>query len=78
MATAKEQSDIAVLNSQMGDVIKRLDSMNRKLDDQQNLYLTRTEFNEFKSRWFFSHSLAAIVGAVLSGLIVYYLTHGVK
>lgn len=75
MATIKEESQIAVLNSQMGDVIKRLDSIDKKLGDQQGMYVTRTEFQEFKSRWFFSHTLAALSGAIMSGLVVYYLTN---
>lgn len=75
MATQKEQADIAVLSSQMGDVIKRLDNIDKKMDLSGSLYVTRTEFAEFKQRWFLSHTLSGLLGAVVSGLAVYYLTH---
>lgn len=75
MANIKEQASIAVLSSQMNEVIKRLDNIDKKQSEQVSLYVTRSEFGEFKQRWFFSHTLAAIAGAVMSGLVVYYLTN---
>jgi len=74
MATASETTDIAVLKTKMENVEIVLSRVEKKIDAQTDLYVTRTEFNEFKQRWFLSHSLAAVIGSVLTGLIVYFLT----
>lgn len=76
MATAAEVTDIAVLKTKVDNIEKVLGRVESKIDAQNELYITRTEFNEFKQRWFLSHSLSAVLGAVMAGLIVYYLTKG--
>lgn len=75
MATAAETTDIAVLKTKVDNIEKVLGRVEGKIDAQTDLYVTRTEFNEFKTRWLLSHTLTALIGAVLSGLIVYFLTH---
>lgn len=75
MATQSEQTDIAVLKTKVDNIEKVLVRVEQKIDSQTDLYVTRTEFNEFKQKWFLSHSMAAIIGSVLTGLIVYFLTH---
>lgn len=78
MATAQETTDIAVLKTEVKtikDVLVRVES---KIDAQNDLYVTRNEFNEFKQRWFLSHTLAGFAGAVLAGVLVYILTKGAK
>jgi hypothetical protein len=75
MATATEATDIAVLKTKVENIEKVMVRVEQKIDAQTDLYVTRTEFNEFKQRWFFSHTLAAVAGSVITGLIVYFLTH---
>lgn len=73
------ETEIAVLRSQMNTVIKGIDSIEAKLDKQAESlsnYVTQAEFKEFKQRWFLSHSMAAMAGGILTGVIVYYLTRG--
>lgn len=74
MATQDEKSQIAVLQSQMQTVIKGIEGINSKLDNQAGLYVTQAEFKEFKQRWFLSHTLAAFAGAVIAGVVTYWLT----
>lgn len=75
MATATEQTDIAVLKTKMESALKGIETINTKLDNQTALYLTRTEFDEFKKRWFLSHTLSGIAGSILTGVIIYIITH---
>lgn len=75
MATASEATDIAILKTKVENIEKVLSRVEGKIDAQTDLYVSRTEFNEFKARWLLSHSLSAVLGAVMSGLIVYFLTH---
>lgn len=74
MATKSENADIAVLQSQMITVIEGVSDINKKLDSQMSLFVTHGEFNEFKKRWALSHSIVAIMTAVGTALIVYFLT----
>jgi len=76
MATATENSDIAVLKSEMGSVKETVARIESKLDAQAGVYVTQVEFAEFKKRWFLSHTMAAGAGAVITYVIVYILTHG--
>lgn len=75
MAPTPQITDIAVLKTKVENIDKVLTRVESKIDAQNELYVTRVEFNEFKQRWFLSHSLAAVIGAVLSGLIVFFITH---
>lgn len=72
--TSNEKADIAVLQSQMTTVIKGVSDINTKLDSQLALFVTKGEFNEFKKRWALSHTVVAIMTAVLTGLIIYFIT----
>lgn len=74
MATMQENADIAVLKSQMKTALEGITSINQKLDNQAGLYVTQSEFTEFKKRWFLSHTLAGLAGSVLTGVILYIIT----
>lgn len=76
MATHSEATDIAVLKTEVKTIKEVLQRVEQKIDEQTNLYVTRAEFNEFKQRWFLSHTLAGVAGAVLTGVVVYAITHG--
>lgn len=75
MATANEQTDIAVLKTEVKTIKEVMVRIEQKIDNQTDLYVTRNEFNEFKQRWFLSHTLAAVAGSIITGLIVYFLTN---
>lgn len=66
---------VAVLQSQMSTVSDTVSRIEVKLDTFNNSFVTKAEFNEFKQRWFFSHTLAALMGSIISGVTVYVLTH---
>jgi uncharacterized protein YgiM (DUF1202 family) len=72
--TTPQTTDIAVLKTKVENIDKVLTRVETKIDAQSELYVTRTEFNEFKSKWLLSHTLSAVMGSVLTGLIVYFLT----
>lgn len=74
MATKSENADIAVLQSQMITVIDGVGNINKKLDSQMSMFVTHGEFDEFKKRWALSHSIVAIMTAVITALIVYFIT----
>lgn len=76
MATAIENADIAVLKTKTENIEKVLARVESKLDAQTNVYVTQAEFKEFKQRWFLSHTLAGMAGAILSAAITYWLTRG--
>lgn len=76
MATKSENADIAVLQSQMSSVLEGIKRIDKKLDDQTNLYVTRGEFDEFKKRWALSHIIVGIISAIVTGLVVYFFTGG--
>jgi hypothetical protein len=75
MATANEATDIAVLKTEVKTIKEVLVRVESKIDAQTDLYVTRTEFNEFKQRWILSHTLAAVTGSIITGLVIYFLTH---
>jgi hypothetical protein len=75
MATQTEQTDIAVLKTEVKTIKEVLVRVESKIDAQSELFVSRTEFNEFKQRWFFSHTLSAIAGSVVAGISVYILTN---
>ena len=75
MATSSENADIAVLQSQMKILMDTANRVETKLDQINQTYVTREEFAEFKKRWFLSHTLAAGAGSVITGVVIYILTH---
>lgn len=85
MATKSETADIAVLQTQMagvvldiGDIKADTKSIVSSLASLPEGFVTRGEFSEFKKRWLLSHTMAGIVPSVLTGLVIYFLTHGAK
>lgn len=76
MTTAAETTDIAVLKTEVKTIKEVMVRIEGKIDAQNDLYVTRSEFNEFKQRWFLSHTLAAVAGATIAGVLVYILTKG--
>jgi hypothetical protein len=68
-------ASVAVLQSQMSTMSDTVSRIETKLDAFNNNFVTKAEFSEFKQRWFFSHTLAAVAGSVMSGVIVYFLVH---
>lgn len=78
MTTKTESAEIAVLQTQMKGVMECATRIEEKLDLQTSLFVTKSEFNEFKKRWLLSHSMSAIAGSVVTALIIYIITHGIK
>ena len=74
MAKSKD-SEIAVLQNQVQVMTETVTRIEVKLDAFNNNFVSRSEFSEFKQRWFLSHTLASLAGAILSGVLVYVLTH---
>ena len=75
MASQAENAAIAVLQSQMKSALEGIATINNKLDTQSGLYVTQAEFQEFKRRWFLSHTMAALAGSIITGVAIYALTH---
>lgn len=61
MATQSENSDIAVLQTQMKSVMDSTLRIETKLDTYTSLFVTRNEFNAFKRQYWLSHTLTARV-----------------
>jgi len=78
MATKTESAEIAVLQTQVGSLIESVARIEEKIDNQAGSYVTRGEFNEFKKRWFYSHSMSAFFGSLLTGISIYIITHIIK
>lgn len=76
MTTKSQDPAVAVLQSQMKTVSDTVSRIETKLDAFNSSFVTKAEFAEFKQRWFFSHTLAGLAGAVLAGVIVYIITGG--
>lgn len=74
MATKSETSEIAVLQTQMQTALDGIAAISKKLDNQDSKYVFRTEFQEFKSRWALSHAIVGLICALITGLVVYFLT----
>lgn len=75
MTNISENASIAVLQNEMKTLSATTARIETKLDTQSSMFLTRNEFNEFKARWFLSHTMAGLAGAVLTGVTIYILTH---
>lgn len=69
---------VAVLQSQMATVSDTVGRIETKLDAFNAQFVTKDEFTEFKKRWAFSHVIVALVSSVCTGLIIYFITQGVK
>lgn len=75
MATASETTDIAVLKTEVKTIKEVLVRVESKIDAQNELYVTRSEFQEFKKRWFLSHTVAGASGSILTGVIIYIINN---
>lgn len=72
MLTKSENSEIAVLQNEMGnikDIVKRIE---HKLDSQVMTYVPREEFIAFKKQWWLTHTMTALITAVLVALVYNY------
>jgi hypothetical protein len=67
---------VAVLQSQMSTATDTLARIETKLDTFNSMFVSKAEFQEFKQRWFLSHTLAAVAGAVVTGVLTYIITKG--
>lgn len=76
MATASENSDIAVLQTEMKSVKDAVLRIETKLDAYNMLFVTRNEFVAFKKQYWLSHTLTALVSAALAGLLFWFFNHG--
>ena len=78
MTNKSTETEIGILQTQMKSVMECATRIEEKLDLQTSLFVTKSEFNEFKKRWLLSHSMSAIAGSVVTALIIYIITHGIK
>lgn len=78
MTAQSIDSDVAVLKSQMATTLDTVGRIETKLDTFNNQFVTKAEFEEFKKRWFLSHTMAGIAGAVLASVIVYIINNLIK
>ncbi len=72
MATKSENSEIAVLQTQMSNVEQTVARIESKLDTQANAYVTKDEFLAFKKQYWMSHTITALVTAIITGLVFYF------
>lgn len=75
MTTQSIDNDVAVLKSQITTITDTVSRIETKLDTFNNQFVTKAEFDEFKKRWFLSHTMAGIAGAVLTGVSVYIINN---
>lgn len=77
MTTDKTETreDIATLKTQMSVALSELKQINDKLDNFYTSFVSRSEFNEFKSKSWYSHTLSAIAGAALVSLVAFFFNH---
>lgn len=66
---------VAVLQNQVANISDVVGRIETKLDTFNNSFVTKAEFDEFKKRWFLSHTMAGISGAVLTGVIIYIINN---
>jgi len=78
MATKTESAEIAVLQTQVSSLIESVARIEEKIDNQAGIYVTRGEFEEFKKRWFLSHSISALFGSIVTGISIYVITHAIN
>lgn len=70
-----EDPAVAVLQSQVATLTETANRIETKLDTFNANYVTKFEFDEFKKRWFLSHTLAGVAGSVLTGVIIYAINN---
>lgn len=75
MANPNPAPDIAVLQSQMVEALKRLDNLDKKLDMHGAIYLTRSEWTEWKRGQNYQRILIALITAIVVGVIEYGIIH---
>lgn len=68
------QADIAVLKTKVEAIEATSLRIETKLDTQIQLFVTKGEFDEFKKRWALSHTIVAIITAIITALVVYFIT----
>ena len=78
MATKTESAEIAVLQTQMVSLMSCVKRIEEKLDLQTSMFVTKSEFSEFKKRWLLSHTMSAFAGSVVTALTIYIITQGIK
>lgn len=66
MATSVKE---AILQTQMAEVVKRLDKIDTRLEEQGKNYITRSEFDAFKKAVRVNYVLVAIVTAIITALV---------
>lgn len=78
MSTKSDNSEIAVLQTQMEEVKEGLRSVNStverietKIDDRNEKYVLRSDFTAFKKQYWLSHTLTALLTAIIIGVIEY-------
>lgn len=78
MSTKSENSEIAVLQTQMEEVKEGLKNVNltvqrieTKMDEHNKNYVLLTDFIAFKKQYWLSHTLTAILTAIIIGIVEY-------
>lgn len=87
MSSKSENAEIAVLQSQMDEVLGNqkemsgdLKAVSQKLDNFAQSFVPRKEYDEFKKGNWARHTLSAVAGAVLTTLVAValYATFHIK
>lgn len=78
MSTKSENSEIAVLQVQVGSLLDATKRIEDKLDKQNENYVPRTEFLAFKKQYWLSHTLTAVLTAIIVALATYFILHKVQ
>lgn len=78
MSTKSENSEIAVLQTQMEEVkdgLKNLkttvERIENKIDERNEKYVLHSDFSAFKRQYWLSHTLTALLTAIIIGTIEY-------
>lgn len=80
MASKSENSEIAVLQTQMTGVQADVTEMKGDIKEVKTLlttdhFVTQEQFRNFKNNWWLSHTLTAIITGGMIFLIQYAITH---
>ncbi|MDE1829387.1 MAG: hypothetical protein KGI25_03590 [Thaumarchaeota archaeon] len=78
MSVKSDNAEIAVLQTQMEDVKGQIRSVSEtvsrieaKMDNRDEVYVLRTDFAQFKKQYWLSHTLTALLTAIIIGTIEY-------